>query len=52
MEIRKTELLGWLPVLADAARTAGQAILQVYATDFAVRGKGRRLAGDRGRRAC
>ena len=39
MEIRKTELLGWLPVLADAARTAGQAIMQVYATDFAVRGK-------------
>ena len=35
MEIRKTELLGWLPVLADAARTAGQAIMQVYATDFA-----------------
>ena len=39
MEIRKTELLGWLPVLADAARTAGQAIMQVYATDCAVRGK-------------
>ena len=39
MNPSKSDLQRWLPALADAARAAGQAVMQVYATDFAVRGK-------------
>jgi len=39
MNPSESELQRWLPALADAARAAGQAIMQVYATDFEVRGK-------------
>ena len=39
MNPSESDLQRWLPVLTDTARAAGQAIMQVYATDFAVRGK-------------
>jgi 3'(2'), 5'-bisphosphate nucleotidase len=39
MNPSESDLQRWLPALTDAARAAGQAIMQVYATDFVVRGK-------------
>lgn len=39
MNLNDSALQRWLPEVVAAARAAGQAIMQVYATDFAVRGK-------------
>ncbi|MCK7501349.1 MAG: hypothetical protein MZW92_72995 [Comamonadaceae bacterium] len=43
-------LHAWRDAIVDIAREAGDVVMAVYATDFAVRGKRRRLARDRGRR--